>query len=88
MLLWALIPANPYAYYILLRWLCCAIFAYLTVEAILGGRYGWVWILGATAIIYNPFTRVHLTREIWSIVNVATIAVAIVSIFALEHRKQ
>jgi hypothetical protein len=31
MLLWALNPDNPYGYYILLRWVCCAVFAYLPI---------------------------------------------------------
>lgn len=29
MLLWALYPENPYGYYVLLRLVCCPIFAYL-----------------------------------------------------------
>ena len=33
MLLWALNPANPYGYYILLRWVYCAAFAYLAIHA-------------------------------------------------------
>ena len=33
MLLWALIPGNPYGYYVLLRWVCCALFGYLAFQA-------------------------------------------------------
>ena len=54
MLLWALIPANPYGYYILLRWICCAAFAYLAINAWGLNKIGWVWVLGVTAAIYNP----------------------------------
>ncbi|MEW6620151.1 MAG: DUF6804 family protein [bacterium] len=84
MLLWALNPENPYGYYILLRWVCCAIFAYLAIQSLAQEKQGVVWVLGVTAVIYNPIIRVHLTREIWSVVNVATIVVAMVSIFVLK----
>ena len=49
-------------------------------------KQGWVWLLGVTAGIYNPILRVHLTREIWSVVNVATILLAGTSIFVLTNR--
>lgn len=87
-LLWALNPENPYGYYILLRWVCCAVFAYLAVEAWERGHQGWVWVLGTTASVYNPILPVHLTREIWSVVNVVTIGIAVVSVFALKRRSE
>ena len=84
LLLWALIPENPYGYYIVLRWICCAAFAYLAIQALNLRRDGWVWIFGITAVVYNPIFRIHATREIWSIVNVVTIALAVASIFVLK----
>ncbi len=84
MLLWALNPDNPYGYYILLRWVCCGIFAYLAFQAFAQEKQSWVWVLGITAVIYNPIFRVHLDRELWSIINVVTIGIAIASIFAIK----
>jgi len=86
MLLWALYPDNPYGYYIVLRWVCCGIFAYLAFKALDQDHQGWVWILGITAVVYNPIIRVHLTREIWSVVNVVTIGIAAASAFTLRFR--
>jgi hypothetical protein len=88
MLLWALNPSNSYRYYVLLRWVCCGVFAYLAFQTFERQRYGWVWILGLTAGIYNPIVPVHLTREIWSVVNVLTIGIAMASLFgrrSIEH---
>jgi len=87
MLLWALYPDNPYGYYILLRWVCCGVFAYLAYQAAEYERQGWIWILGITALIYNPIIRVHLSREIWNIVNIATVVIALVSIFAFRSER-
>ena len=84
MLLWALYPENPYGYYILLRWVCCPMFAYLAFQAFAQEKQGWAWVLGVTAAIYNPLIRVHLGREIWSIVNLVTIGIAVASIFKIK----
>lgn len=83
-LLWALNPANPYGYYILLRWVCCGTFAYLAFQAFNKHQNGWVWILGITAVVYNPIFKIHLTRELWSFINVITIGIAIASIFFIN----
>ena len=84
LLLWALNPMNPYGYYIFLRWICCAVFVYLAIQAWHIEKEGWVWVLGVTAAIYNPIISVHSTREMWSIVNLVTIGLAIASIFVLK----
>jgi hypothetical protein len=84
-LLWALSPTNPYAYYVLLRWICCAIFIFLTMQAKSQMSKSWTWILGFIAVLYNPLVPVHLDRLIWSVVNVVVIGVAFASIFALKR---
>jgi hypothetical protein len=85
MLLWALNPENPYGYYLLLRIVICGICAFLAYRALKIGNDIWVWILGVTAVIYNPIIRIHLTREIWSVVNIATVAVLAVTV--VDSRK-
>ena len=88
MLLWALNPDNPYGYYVLLRFVCCAVFAYLTVQAISYQNERWAWILGVVAAIYNPFIRVALNRDLWSVVNIVTVGIAVVSVFTLTPTKK
>jgi hypothetical protein len=84
MLFWALNPGNPYGYYILLRWICCAVFGYLALQAFACKQREWVCVLGVTAAVYNPIVPVHLTREIWSVLNLITIGIAAVSVFAVK----
>ena len=88
MLLGALFPGNPYGYYVLLRWVCCGVFAFAAVHAASHNRQGWIWILGITAAIYNPILPAHLTRAMWPVVNIVAIAIALASIFALESEKE
>ncbi len=85
MLLWALNPENPYGYYIVLRLVCCAAFTYLALKAYAQGREGWVWVLGVMAVIYNPIIRLHLTREIWSVIDVVTILALTPTIWILRR---
>jgi len=87
MLLWALYPHNPYGYYTLLRLVCCGCFGFLVYAAVVEKMAAWAWLLGITVLIYNPFVPVHLTRNIWAIINLITIGVAIASIWAFSPQK-
>ena len=84
-LLWALLPDNSYAYYRLLRWISCPCFAYLAVEAYRRNLDGWIWVLGVTALIYNPIIPVHLNKGLWTAINVASIALAIAGTWAIRQ---
>lgn len=86
MLLWALNPETPYGYYLLLRIIICGICAFLAFRALKIGNEIWVWILGVTAVIYNPIFRIHLTREIWTVVNIATVVMLAVTVGVLRKR--
>jgi len=88
MLLWALNPGNPYGYYVLLRVVLCASCVYLAVRASADNKKEWVWILGVTAFVYNPIIPIHLNRAIWSVVNVATIIVLIVTFWSLRTKEK
>ncbi|WP_425493155.1 DUF6804 family protein [Novilysobacter antarcticus] len=72
----ALIPSLPYGYYSVMRWVVCASCAWLALTSYRSGREELAWCWGVIAGIYNPIFPVHANREIWSIVNVATIGVA------------
>ena len=87
MLAWALVPSNPYGYYVLLRVVICGISVYLALRAYEHQNMGWVWTLGIMAAVYNPIFRVHLTREIWSVVNVATMGIFIATIWTIPRRQ-
>ena len=82
-LLWALIPTNPYGYYIFLRIVVCAVCIFLANYSLKNEYNNWIWVFGVIAIIYNPIIRVHLNRSLWSIINIITIIILIISFFSL-----
>jgi hypothetical protein len=57
----------------ILRIAICIICGYLAFLSLDLQSSFWVWILGGMAVLYNPVIPIHLTRDIWSVLNVATI---------------
>ncbi len=88
LLIFALYPENPYGYYILLRLIVCASFAYIAIKTFSKIKNGWTWVFGITAGVYNPVIKMHLGREIWSIVNIITVILIVVSFFIKKIANQ
>ena len=78
----------PYGYYMLLRLLVCGVCAYLSGREADSGRTEWAWILGGCAVLYNPILPIHLNREMWSVINVATIALFAVHFWLTGRAKR
>lgn len=74
----------PYGYYRLLRVVCFVLFALLAWRAATQPRLDLAITFGALAFIYNPLIPLHLGREIWTIVNLVTIAILLVSCLLLR----
>ena len=68
----ALLPL-PYGYYMLLRVVMCGLFSYLAYLSWQSGGQELTWACGVIAAIYNPFVPLHLGREVWVLINIATI---------------
>jgi hypothetical protein len=85
--LWALYRNNPYGYYILLRWIVCAILIYCAIVTYRLKNNGWTWIFGINAVIYNPIFRLALGRSIWTFVNIASIIMIVISFFSIKQQK-
>ncbi|WP_028313217.1 DUF6804 family protein [Desulfatibacillum aliphaticivorans] len=73
MLLWALYPENPYGYYVFLRIVLFIICIFFVIDAKEKQNTPMAVAFGITGIIYNPVMSIHLTREIWSVINVLTV---------------
>ncbi len=53
-LVFAAAEKQPDSFYTLLRWVCCAVFAYSAVTSFQMKRMLWLWIFGALAVLFNP----------------------------------
>ena len=86
LLLLALLP-WPYGYYNFLRLAVCLVAAWFTYEQwkLDDAISGWVVALGATALLYNPLFPIHLNREMWSVLNLASAVVFLGHLISLRR---
>jgi hypothetical protein len=84
-LLWALYPDNPYGYYVFLRWMVGIVLVYVAYNAFIRSRDLFAWLFVAGAVAYNPVIPVELTRDIWNVINVATIILLSASVRVLRR---
>ena len=68
----------PYSYYQLLRFFVCGVGAYGAYLAYQQKKMGWIWVLGAIALLFNPFAKFYLGKEAWKIADLVTGVVFIV----------
>jgi hypothetical protein len=78
----------PYGYYTFLRIAVCVLLGGILYAHHERKSITWTLICGAVIIVYNPIIRIHLTRDTWAGINLATIAVAVVSagVLWMAHR--
>lgn len=64
----------PYDYYMLLRIIVCAAATLLAILAYrsLSELTIWCGVFVALAILFNPFFPIHLTRGVWTIIDLAS----------------
>ena len=69
----------PYGYYTLLRIIVCAMSGLICFIEYKKTINIWVIIFGVFTLLYNPIFPIHLTRTIWTPINIIT------AIFFLSH---
>lgn len=68
-LLWALFP-HDYGYYVLLRWLVCAVAILTTIQMHQSGATGPALGFAGLAFVFNPIVPIYLSRSTWSLVDI------------------
>lgn len=74
----------PYSIYMLLRVTTSILFATLAYFVFKMGKQPWGVLFAALLILYNPLLRVHLDRQIWGIINIATAVVLLISFWVVK----
>src|SRR5690606_3384082 len=77
----------PYGYYELVRFLALIGFSYLAYQANQENNNTATIIYAALALLFQPFFKIALGRELWNIVDVVVAVALIVSLF-LKHPKK
>jgi hypothetical protein len=67
LLLACLLP-MPYSYYMLVRVVATAAFAFMAYQE---RENGLMWVFVGLALLFQPFEKIALGRTVWNIVDVA-----------------
>lgn len=84
LLFWAL-DEHSYNYYTILRWVTFGVATYFAYIAYENGRNTWAWILGITALIFNPIIPFYLDRGTWALIDIIVGVLMLVSLFFVKH---
>lgn len=76
----------PYGYYQLVRYLALVGFAFLAFQAYEKGNKNEVFVYIALTILFQPFIKLALGRNIWNIVDVVVGIGLLISIFWKENK--
>jgi hypothetical protein len=81
MLVFAAVEKQPDSFYTLLRWVCCAVFAYSAVTSLQIKRMLWLWVFGALAVLFNPIFPAPLDRSLWIVADWFAIGAVVFAAF-------
>lgn len=80
MLLLAIPPMWPYAYYQILRWVVAGAAVFIGYLSYQGGKKEWVGVMAAIAVLFNPIAPIHLSKETWVIFDFAAAAIFVAAL--------
>ncbi len=61
----AMMPGLPYEYFTLLRVLVCGAAAFSAFHLFERKLEGLAWACVVIAVLFNPFVKIHLGRDVW-----------------------
>ena len=79
MLVFAAAEKQPDNFYTLLRWVCCAVFAYSAVTSFQMKRMVWLCIFAALAALFNPIFPLPLSRGVWTVADWFSIGAMVIA---------
>ena len=71
----------PYGYYELVRFIASVVFVFLSYQSYQKRENSYSYIFAVLAILFQPFIKISLGREIWNFVDVIVGIGLIVTIF-------
>ncbi len=86
MLIIAVFPIGEYGYFILLRWIVCLSAAFSAYLAYQSGKEIWMCLIGMVAVLFNPIAPIHLSKSVWSPIDIVAALLFIANIFVLERK--
>src|SRR5436190_16065596 len=83
MLVFAAAEKQPDNFYTLLRWVCCAVFAYSAVTSFQIKRMVWLSIFASLAALFNPIFPLPFSRGVCTVSDWCSIVSIVVAAFVV-----
>ena len=84
MLVFAAAEKQPDSFYTLLRWICCAVFAYSAVISFQMKRLLCLWIFAVLAALFNPIFLSLRDRSLWIAADWLAIGAMVIAAFVFR----
>jgi len=85
----ALFDGLPYGYFTLLRFVVCAVGAYLAYKTYEDNKESlWVWAFAGIAVLFNPIILITLERATWTVIDLIVGAFFILSMFLIKVKNK
>lgn len=81
LLLFICLLKLPYGYYQLVRFIAFVVFAWLCFQASKEETTSKLFIYGALSLLFQPFFKISLGRELWNLVDVIVGIGLVISVF-------
>ena len=78
----------PYGYYQLVRFVAFIVFSILSYKAHKKNRNVEMIIYGGLALLFQPFFKIYLGREMWNMVDVIVGVGLIISLFTIRTKSK
>jgi len=88
LLLLGALTRQSYGYYNFLRLVTFLTTSYGIYRANKIKNANWLWIFGIGAFIFNPLLPIHLSRQIWALIDVGMAIVLFISLFSLKQNRR
>jgi hypothetical protein len=85
-LLLAIPPIWPYAYYQILRWIITGSALFILYITYYLEKHTWIWIMAIIAILFNPIAPIYFSKETWVSIDLIASIIFLVSIFKIESK--
>src|SRR5213079_2269554 len=85
MLVFAAAERQSDNFYTLLRWICCAVFAYSAVTSFQMKRMLWLWIFAVLAVLFNPIFLSLRDRSLWIAADWFSIGAMVIAAFVFRR---
>ena len=84
----ALLEGWPYGYFTLLRFVVFIASGYIAYNAYrLSNKEFWMYSFGLLTILFNPIVPIHLSRDMWVVIDLVVGVFMIISIFKLKFKQ-